>query len=136
MTKFRMISVSVAAAVLLVAGSDSTVTSRALGSAVAVHQSNASASGTGEITGKVYFRGKPPQLRPILMAKDPVCASEQSGTVLSEDGRVNTNGTLPNAFIYIAKGTGNLSAAAPTKPVTLMQKGWGLSWASSYRSLQ
>jgi plastocyanin len=123
MTKFRMVSMSVAAAALLVAGSDVTLTSRARASARPPLQSSASAAPTGEIGGKVYFRGKAPELRPILMSKDPVCASEQSGTVLAEDGRVNTNGTLPNAFVYIAKGTGNLSAAAPASPVILTQTG-------------
>jgi plastocyanin len=57
------------------------------------------------------------------MDKDPVCASEQSGTVLPEDGRVNPNGTLPNAFVYISKGTGDLSTHAPANAVTLTQKG-------------
>ena len=82
-----------------------------------------SASATGEIVGKVNFRGKAPELRPILMDKDSVCASEQSGTVVPEDGRVNANETLPNAFVYIAKGTGNLSAPVPATPVTLTQAG-------------
>ena len=61
-------------------------------------------------------------MRPISMAKDPVCASLHPEGVLPEDGRVNANGTLPNAFVYISKGTGNLSSAAPREPVTLTQK--------------
>jgi plastocyanin len=83
----------------------------------------AAQSGAGGIAGKVSFRGNPPQLRPILMTKDPVCATEQSGTVLPEDGRVNANGTLPNAFVYISKSSGNLSAPPPTSTITLTQKG-------------
>jgi len=112
-----------AAAVLLVAGFNVRVAARRGGNASTALQSSTSASGTGEIVGKVYFRGKAPMLRPIRMDKDPVCASQQSGTVLPEDGRVNENGTLPNAFVHISKGTGNLSAPAPTKPATLTQKG-------------
>jgi plastocyanin len=77
----------------------------------------------GGISGKVYFHGAAPSLRPIVMDKDTVCASEQSGTILAEDGRVNANGTLPNAFVYISKGTGNLSIPAPPNSVTLTQKG-------------
>jgi plastocyanin len=80
------------------------------------------ADGSG-ISGKIYFKGKAPELRPISMDKDPVCASEQSGTVLPEDGRVNANGTLPNAFVYISKGTGNLTVKAPPNSVTLTQRG-------------
>ncbi len=83
----------------------------------------AGASGDGGISGKIYFHGKAPELRPILMDKDPVCASEQPETVLPEDGRVNSNGTLPNAFVYISKGTGNLTVPAPPNSVTLTQKG-------------
>jgi hypothetical protein len=121
MMKVRMACMSVAAAALMLAGSDVMLTSRARASVGTALQSNASASGTGEISGKVYFRGNAPQLHPILMDKDPVCVSEQSGTALPEDGRVNTNGTLPNAFVYIAKGTGNLSASTPAMPATLRQ---------------
>ncbi len=79
-------------------------------------------AGTGGITGKVYFRGKAPELRPISMDKDPVCASRQSGETLPEDGRVNSNGTLPNAFVYISSGSGNLSTPTPKNSVTLTQE--------------
>src|ERR1039458_908608 len=124
MTNLRIACISAAAAAaLLVAGSDVLATSRAHAIPATVHQSSSNASGTGVITGKVYFHGTPPQLRPILMDKDPVCASEQSGTVLPEDGRVNTNGTLPNAFVYVEKGPANLSAAVPATQVTLTQNG-------------
>lgn len=77
----------------------------------------------GGISGKVAFEGKAPVLHPINMDKDPVCASSESNPMLSEDGRVNSNGTLPNAFIYISKGSGNLNVPAPPNSVTLTQKG-------------
>jgi len=84
----------------------------------------ASASDTGSLSGTVHFQGKAPDLRPIVMDKDRVCANEQTGTVLAEDGRVNANGTLPNAFVYISKAAGsNLSTTAPSNSVTLTQKG-------------
>jgi plastocyanin len=86
-------------------------------------QVKAGAAGGNEITGKVYFHGKAPELRPISMDKDPVCASELTGDALPADGRVNSNGTLPNAFVYISKGSGNLSTPAPTNSITLTQKG-------------
>jgi plastocyanin len=108
MKKFEMVCMSVAT-MLLVAGFGVKVAARA--------------ADAGGISGKIYFQGKAPALRPILMDKDPVCASEQSGTVLPEDGRVNPNGTLPNAFVYISKGTGDLSTHAPANAVTLTQKG-------------
>ena len=123
MTKFRIACVSAAAAALLIVGSDFIATSRVRAGSRTPPKSNASSAGTGEISGKVYFRGDAPQLHRVLMDKDQVCVSEQSGTVLPEDGRVNTNGTLPNAFVYVAKGTGNLFVAARTSPVTLTQTG-------------
>ncbi|HEV2183180.1 MAG TPA: hypothetical protein VGR39_05805, partial [Candidatus Acidoferrales bacterium] len=63
-----------------------------------------SASGTGEIAGKIYFKGTKPKLLPLDMGKDPVCVSEHSATVYAQDGAVNSNGTLPNAFVYIEHG--------------------------------
>ena len=86
-------------------------------------QARAGAAGEGGISGKVYFHGKAPELRPLSMDKDPVCASSQSGEVLPEDGHVNSNGTLPNAFVYISGGSGNLSTPAPKNSVTLTQEG-------------
>ena len=45
---------------------------------------------TGEITGKVFFRGTKPQLRPIRMGKDSVCTSLHSKPVYPQDGQVNS----------------------------------------------
>lgn len=86
-------------------------------------QEKASAVGMGELVGKVYFRGDKPKLQAIDMMSDPVCASEQPGSVFVQDGEVNNNGTLPNAFVYIKSGTGNLSQPAPHNSVVLTQQG-------------
>jgi len=83
----------------------------------------AAAAGAGWITGRIQFHGAAPQVSPIVMDKDPICASEQAGAVWPQDGQVNTNGTLPNAFVYIKSGTGSLGTPAPTSPATLTQKG-------------
>src|SRR5713226_8819615 len=55
----------------------------------------------GEIAGKVTFEGAPPKATPIVMAKDPVCSASHDEPVYAEDGAVNSNGTLPNVFIYV-----------------------------------
>src|SRR5690348_6578675 len=55
---------------------------------------------TGQIAGKIFFEGARPKLAPLDMGKDPVCVSEQAGTVTAQDGAVNDNDTLPNAFVY------------------------------------
>ncbi|HXQ25083.1 MAG TPA: carboxypeptidase regulatory-like domain-containing protein [Candidatus Acidoferrales bacterium] len=121
-TKFRMAYITVGAALLL-AGVGAGMNARAGAAAPRARQAGATASGQGNIAGRVNFSGKPPQLRPILMTNDPVCASQQEGTALPEDGRVNANGTLPNAFVYISKGSGNLSVPAPSSTVAMTQKG-------------
>jgi plastocyanin len=78
---------------------------------------------TSGVSGKVLFQGKAPTLHPINMDKDPVCASAETTPILPEDGRINSNGTLPNAFVYISKGSGNLNMSAPPNSVTLTQRG-------------
>jgi len=86
-------------------------------------QAGNAASGTGEIAGKIYFKGTKPKLLPLDMGKDPVCVSEHSATVYAQDGTVNSNGTLPNAFVYIKQGSVNLAGPAPRNSVDLTQSG-------------
>lgn len=117
MNKLRMGWAAGAAAVVLAAGAAVMMNS----SARASSRRAAQGGGSGEIAGKVYFHGEAPRLRRIMMDKDPVCASLHPEGVLPEDGRVNTNGTLPNAFVYVSKGGENLSGAVPTEAVTLTQ---------------
>ena len=111
------------AAMLAVLGCAMAVTTPAgvSGASPAEQKADSPATG-GRIVGVVNFRGEAPKFRPISMEKDPVCASEHEGPVLPEDGRVNANGTLPNAFIYIEKGTGDLSVPTPQNSESLTQK--------------
>lgn len=83
----------------------------------------AQAGSSGEITGKVYFKGNKPRRLPLDMAKDPVCQSEHSGTVYAQDGAVNDDGTLPNAFVYIKSGARNAVSVTPRNSVELTQRG-------------
>lgn len=90
----------------------------------ALPRRSAQTSGSsGQIAGKIYFEGTKPKLAPINMGKDPVCVSEQTGTVAAQDGAVNDNGTLPNAFIYVKASTAELPRTAPRNSVDLTQKG-------------
>jgi hypothetical protein len=78
----------------------------------------------GEISGTVYFEGRAPRRQVIHMDEDPVCMSEHRGqTVYAEDGEVNSNGTLPNVFVYVKAGTEKYRFAPPAQPVILAQKG-------------
>jgi plastocyanin len=77
----------------------------------------------GEITGKVVLEGNPPQLPRIFMDKDPLCASRHSEPLYAEDGKVNTDGTLPNVFVYVKAGAEKYAFAIPRNPAILDQKG-------------
>jgi plastocyanin len=98
----------------------------ALGLVPAVHGQAASKGAVnngGEIVGTIYFHGDRPKLPAINMTNDPVCASLHTGTVYVQDGEVNSNGTLPNAFVYVKSQPGSPSVPAPRNSVDLTQQG-------------
>lgn len=75
----------------------------------------------GEIRGKVLFQGEKPRLATIQMEADPVCAELHTSPVYVEDGAVNSDGTLPNVFIFVKHGLENQTFPIPSKPVILDQ---------------
>ena len=76
------------------------------------------------VSGKVVFAGGKPKLKPIMMDQDPICVKKHTGqTVSVEDGAVNSNGTLPNVFVYVKSGADQYVFATPTEVVTLDQDG-------------
>jgi hypothetical protein len=80
-------------------------------------------STVGSVTGKISFDGAKPKQQRIMMDQDPVCVQKHSGTVFAEDGGVNDNGTLPNAFVYVKSGAEKYTFAPPSDPVVLDQNG-------------
>jgi Carboxypeptidase regulatory-like domain len=81
----------------------------------------AQASTGGTIEGTIHFEGTPPKRAKLDMGADPYCAGAHSEPVLAQDGAVNSNGTLPNAFVYIKDVPGTFQP--PSQPVVLDQKG-------------
>ncbi|PYV17919.1 MAG: hypothetical protein DMG21_06790 [Acidobacteria bacterium] len=75
----------------------------------------------GEISGRITFEGEPPPLQEVDMSKDPVCAAANKPPVYLEDGKVNRDGTVPNAFVYIQAGAEKFSLTPPKKPAELNQ---------------
>lgn len=75
------------------------------------------------VTGKVTFQGEKPRLARIMMDQDPVCVKAHSGPVFSEEGKVNDDGTVPNAFVYVKSGLDDYSFPVPSEPVELDQEG-------------
>ena len=80
-------------------------------------------STVGEVTGKVSFQGAKPKPHRIMMDQDPVCVKKHNGPVFAEDDEVNSNDTLPNAFVYVKAGAEKYVFATPTEAVTLDQDG-------------
>ena len=55
-----------------------------------------------------------------MMDQDPVCVQKHGGKpVFAEDGEVNDNGTLPNAFVYVKTGAEKYTFAPPSTPSPL-----------------
>lgn len=77
---------------------------------------------TGEIAGRVSFKGAAPKLEQIVMDQDPVCAARHANPAYEQDGEVNSNGTLPNVFVYVKEGAENYKFQVPSKPVVLDQR--------------
>lgn len=75
----------------------------------------------GSIEGTIHFEGTPPRRAKLDMGADPVCSAAHSEPVLAEDGAVNDNGTLPDAFVYIRDVPGTFQP--PAQPVVLDQRG-------------
>ncbi|HVB87943.1 MAG TPA: carboxypeptidase regulatory-like domain-containing protein [Candidatus Dormibacteraeota bacterium] len=73
----------------------------------------AAAQDSGVISGKIFFKGTPPKRGVLDMSGDPVCAGEHSEPVLAPDGEVNSNGTVPNVFLYIESVPGNFHTPPP-----------------------
>jgi hypothetical protein len=86
-------------------------------------QTSAYGGATGEITGKALFEGTPPKLAEIHMDQDPVCVAKHAEPVHIEDGEVNSNGTLPNVFVYVKAGAEKYNFPVPAQPVILDQHG-------------
>lgn len=69
----------------------------------------------GGISGRISFEGTPPAPQEIHhMSKDPVCAAAHKEPVYLEDGKVNGDGTVPDAFIYIKSGAEKLHLRPPS----------------------
>ncbi len=77
----------------------------------------------GEVTGKITFAGTPPKPQQINMDQDPTCEQKNHGAVYAEDGQVNPNGTLPNAFVYVKAGAEKYVFAPTATPAVLDQNG-------------
>ncbi len=75
------------------------------------------------LAGKVVFSGEKPKLSKLMMDQDPVCMQRHPSPPFAEDGEVNSNGTLPNVFVFVKEGAEKYSFPTPTEAVELDQDG-------------
>ncbi len=76
------------------------------------------------ITGTVTFAGKSPNLRPLTMDADPVCAKKHSGPVPNELLVLGNGNTMGNIMVWVSKGLpAGKTWPAPQTPVVLDQQG-------------
>ena len=81
------------------------------------------ASTPAVLAGVVRLDGPVPAVKPISMAKDPVCMKMHPGGVNTEEVIVGPDGTLGNVIVYISEGLGSRTFDAPSQPVVIEQKG-------------
>lgn len=77
----------------------------------------------GGIAGKVLFEGIPPTMPTIDMSATPSCERQHHAPQKAEQVIVNGNGTLRNAFVWIAEGLPKARWNAPSAPAHLDQDG-------------
>lgn len=82
------------------------------------------AAAGGEIRGTVSVEGRMPEMRPINMKVDPICAAKQGADpALNESIVVDARGRLANVLLRVAEGVPEGGYPVPGEPVVLSQEG-------------
>lgn len=76
----------------------------------------------GVLTGSVTFTGAQPELQPIDMREEPICAEKHTEPPVQKSVVVNENGTLRNVFVWIKEGVTE-AGAGEAGPVEIDQEG-------------
>ena len=80
------------------------------------------AAEAGSVTGKIIFEGKVPNLRPINMNADPVCASKHDAPVYPEILVLDDDRGMANVFVQVKNPPAG-NHTAPSTPVVIDQNG-------------
>jgi plastocyanin len=80
-------------------------------------------TGTATIAGTVTYEGEVPNLKPVSMGADPVCAAKHSGPVPSDVLELGPNKELGNVFVYVKSGLPDATWPAPSTAATIDQNG-------------
>jgi plastocyanin len=77
----------------------------------------------GKITGTIKYEGRVPNLRPLAMDADPVCAAKHSAPVQPELLVLGAGNTLANVLVRVIEGVPPGNHPVPTQPVVMDQRG-------------
>jgi plastocyanin len=81
------------------------------------------AAGAGTVTGSVVYEGKVPNLKPLSVAAEPMCAKKHA-TIPNEALVLGTGNTMANILVSVVKGLpAGKSWPAPKEPVVMDQVG-------------
>jgi plastocyanin len=119
--KLQDVSLTLAAGVLLLAGSLESSHLRSV--AAAKSAAKPDAGSTGSVVGRVRLEGTKPESTRTNMMADPSCAKLHPGAVMSEDFVVGNEGTLENVVVFISDGINEKSFDVPAEAATIEQKG-------------
>ncbi|HEY2805555.1 MAG TPA: carboxypeptidase regulatory-like domain-containing protein [Gemmatimonadales bacterium] len=75
----------------------------------------------GTIRGTVTFTGTPPRMRPIDMAKEPICVAQHPTPVMTETVVTGPGNAVEWAVVYVSAG--EPAASAPAQPARYDQRG-------------
>ena len=78
---------------------------------------------SGNVSGKILFRGKKPAAKRVDMDEDPQCAKLHKSAVFDTPVAGNKNGTLANVFVYVKQGLEGKQFEPRPEAVTMDQKG-------------
>jgi plastocyanin len=83
----------------------------------------AGAAGAGTVTGTVVYEGKVPNLRPLSVAAEPMCAKKHA-TVPNEALVLGPGNAMANILVRVASGLpAGKTWPAPKEPVVMAQEG-------------
>ena len=83
----------------------------------------AAVAGAGTVTGTVVYEGKVPNLRPLSVAAEPMCAKKHA-TVPNEALVLGPNNAMANIMVRVVSGLpAGKTWPAPAQPVVMAQDG-------------
>ena len=83
----------------------------------------AAVAGAGTIAGTVVYEGNVPNLKPVSVAAEPICAKKHA-TVPNEALVLGTGNTMANVLVRVSKGLpAGKTWPAPKEPVVMNQEG-------------